>query len=536
MFIGNDARTTMLMGINKVADFVAATMGPGGKAINIKLANNNHITKDGVTVAKHFVVADPAEQVGVDFIYEAANKTVTEAGDGTTTTTVMAREMMLQGHQRLALKKLNTNRVAKRMVHYSNIAIEHIKAQSRSVSLDTEEGQKLLLDVGTISANGDTQMAKMCLEAIKLVGPEPNSITYTRADFDEKDTFVFKSGMHIPSRVGGELLGPFNRRSIRGINDDGMVAVLIVPSTEMEVSLTNIFRGFMDQLSKKGHGILVVCKEPASNLKGYLVADSERFQTAFVSPNLHGNRYVQLCEDLTVLTGAVAIDDAQTRNDETPRILLGYCKSVDISPDGLTVIDPVRKGSPEHETLITKVQAMIPQETNAHAREQLKDRLARITNGVVAVRVTPTADSNVYERIDRYDDCVRAMITSLKTGVVRGGGVAYLSAAYQLLNEQVDPLDQEDKIARDLIEAALVTPFNTITMNAMNYIPKIDGKRLVNETTLTIDVWSGDFINAEENGILDPLGVQVTSIHSAVQATAVFLNTGGMYAGRNSLV
>lgn len=536
MFLDNDARTVLLMGINKVADFVGRTMGPGGKTINIKRGGNNHITKDGVTVAKHFVVQDPAEQVGVDLIIDAAKKTLVEAGDGTTTTTVMARTMMLDGHQRLSLKRLNTNRIIKEMITFSEIAIEAISKQSFKVSLNTEEGIKLLLQVGTISANGDGAMAAMCLEAIKAVGPEPSNISFVEAEFDEMDSIKLNTGMFVPSRVGGEILGPFTRRTLKRVNDAGRVAVIIAPTLDQEVSLTRELDDLLRIIRKHGHGCLIVCKQPASNLKTVIVNETDRNQLAYISPSLHGNKYVQLCEDLITLTGASLVNEDREATNPLPNLYLGYTESVEITKDNMSLVNPDRDGSDEHQDLIIAVETMIKEETNKHNRQMLKERLARLSTGVATIRVTGDGGHDMIERIDRYDDCVRAICTSIKSGVVRGGGAAYLSAAYQLMDQIVDPLDQERKIARDLIEAALVSPFNTITMNALNYIPKINGRKLVDETNLTVDVWSGDFIDAFENGILDPLGVQIAAIRSAVKVTSVFLNTGGMYQGRNEFL
>lgn len=536
MFLDQDARSVLLMGINKVSDFVSRTMGPGGKTINIKRGGNNHITKDGVTVAKHFVVQDPAEQVGVDLIIEAAKKTLVEAGDGTTTTTVMARTMMLDGHQRLSLKRLNTNRIIKEMINFSEIAIEAITKQSIVASLDTEAGAKLLFQVGTISANGDIAMAKMCIEAIKAVGAEPTNITFTEAEFDEVDSMKLNTGMFIPSRVGGEILGPFTRRTLKRLGDIGRVAVLIIPSLDQEVSLTRELHDLMKVVSKQGHGCLVVCKQPATNLKTQIINDTDRHQVAYISPSLHGNKYIQLCEDLITLTGASLINGDRDETNPLPNIYLGYTETVEITKDNMSLVNPDRDGSEEHQKLIVAVEKMIKEDTNKVARQMLKERLARLSTGVATIRVTGDSGHDMIERIDRYDDCVRAICTSIKSGVVRGGGAAYLSAAYQLMEQEVDPLDQERKIARDLIEAALVTPYNVITMNAMNYIPKINGRQLVKETNLTIDVWTGEFIDAIENGILDPLGVQTAAIRSAVKVTSVFLNTGGMYQGRNEFM
>lgn len=532
MYLGNDAKSVLLMGVNKVADFVATTMGPGGKYINIKRGGNNHITKDGVTVAKHFVVENPAEQVGVDFIIHAAKQALHDAGDGTTTTTVMARAMMLDAHQRLALKRLNTQRISREMVEFSELAIQAIVAQSMVASFGQEDSAKLLQQVGTISANGDELMASMSLKAITEVGTEPSNITFQEAEFDETDSISIKRGMIIPSRVGGEILGPYSRRTIKRLSDTGKVAVIIIKSLDREISLTRGLKDLMHVIAKQGHGCLMVCKEPAGNLKTVIANDIDRMQIAYISPSLHGSKYVQLAEDLITLTGATLMNGERSEEDPLPDLFLGYCETVEINKDGMSLINPDREGSPEHEALVKAVEDMIKTETHRNNREMLKERLARLSTGVAVIRVTSQGGNDLYERLDRYDDCVRAICTAAKTGVVRGGGASYLSAAYQLMSEQVDPLDQERKIARDLVETALITPFNTITSNALNYIPKINGRELVEKTNLTIDVWSGDFIDAYVNGILDPLGVQVAAIRAAVKATSVFLNTGGMYQGR----
>lgn len=536
MYLGTDAKTVLLMGINKVADFVATTMGPGGKYITITRGHQNHITKDGVTVAKHFVVPDKAEQVGVDFIINAAKKALYEAGDGTTTTTVMARAMMLDAHQRLALKRLNTQRISKEMLAFSEKAIKAIEAQAIKAIVGTDEGDALLLQVGVIASNGDDQMADMCLKAIKKVGADHTNITFQEAEYDDADSIVFKRGMVIPSRVGGEMLGPYNRRTIKRLSDTGKVAVIVAKTLDNEISLTREFKNMLQAINKHGHGVLLVCKEPADNLKSVFINDSERMQCAYISPTLHGSKYIQMAEDIMILTGATLLNPDRQEDDPLPDLYMGYCESVDITRDGMTLINTDREGSPEHELLVENVKEMIATETHRNNRAMLKERLARLSTGVASIRVTGDGSNDLVERKDRYDDCVRAICTAINTGVVRGGGAAYLSAAYQLLSEEVDPLDQERKIARDLIEAALITPFNTITMNTLNYIPRINGKRLVKETDLTVDVWTGEFISAYEHGILDPLGVQCAAIRAAVKATSVFLNTGGMYAGLNVII
>lgn len=535
MFLDKEARQVLLMGVNKVADFVGATMGPGGRIVNIKVANTNHLTKDGATVAKLFTTPDPAEQVGVDLIYGAAKATLDEAGDGTTTTTVMARAMMFEGHQRLSLKKLNTNRIGKEMVKFSEIAIKHLEEQAVQATLGDLVGDKLLLQVGTISANGDSKMASMCLDAIRTVGPEPASINLIEAEHDETDTVEYTKGLKLPARVGGEMLGPYSRREIKALNDTGSVAVIIAPSLDSGFSLTKDFSNFLKVLASKGHGVLLVCKEPLDNIKTMFTNDAERFQMAYISPNLHGNKYTQLCEDLIVLTGAQKIKESEDIEGQVP-FFIGYTTSVLITKDGMNLIGPAREGSEEQDQLVEKVREMLRTETNDHAREMLKDRIARLTSGVASIRVASSSDSAAIERKDRYDDCIRAICTAAKSGVVRGGGAAYLSAAYRLAEEDVDPLDQERKLARELVETALTTPFNTITMNALNYNPKINGRQLVTETTKTIDVWSGDFIDAFEEGILDPLGVQTAAVRNAVKVTAVFLNTGGMYQSLNKFL
>ena len=258
--------------------------------------------------------------------------------------------------------------------------------------------------------------------------------------------------MILKSRVGGEILGPFSRRRIKGLSDEGKIAVIITKALDREVSLTRDLSDLFASLAKKGHGVLMICKEPATNLKGVIANDGERKQMAFISPSLHGSKFVQLADDVIRLTGATSLNEKRADNDPLPELFLGYCDSVEINRDGMTLIKPDREGSPEHLELIESVKGMIKEETHAVNRVMLKERLARLSSGVAVIRVTGQGGDDILERKDRYDDCVRAICTAVNTGVVRGGGAAYLSAAYQIAGIAIDPLDQERKIARDLIE------------------------------------------------------------------------------------
>lgn len=524
MYYGNSAQAKLLAGVNKVADMVATTMGPGGKTVFYTRGRNPQSTKDGVTVAKYFVLEDKFEQNGVELIIEAARKTVRLVGDGTTTTTVMARAMMLESFQRMQLKKPNPHLIISNLKEFAALAEASIKSQTMPADDDA------LLKAGTISANGDVEIAKLCLDVIKQVGADPANITLKDDEYADKDTFTLTKGMVLKARVDPAVLGPFTYSTISNVKDGGRVAVIIVDMLDTEISYTNHWHALFKQLSDQGHGVLVVGKEFAKNMKTFLIQDRERFQTGFIVPNLHGGKWLQLARDLQIMTKAQEIK----LNDELT-IKVGFCDSIQILPDMMTLINPAGENSPEHLNLITEVQEMVSQESNSGRRQLLKERLARLTKGMAIIKVTGESEIDLLERKDRFDDCLRAICTASETGVVRGGGSSFLDAAYSLLEESVDPLYQERKAAQDILISALVAPYNQITVNSLGYNPRIDGRKLTKHKELTIDAYTGEFINAIEKGIIDPAGVQQQALKSAVNAACIFIATGGMYAGTNEL-
>lgn len=524
MYYGNSAQAKLLAGVNKVADMVATTMGPGGRTVFYTRGRNPQSTKDGVTVAKYFVLDDKFEQNGVELIIEAARKTVRLVGDGTTTTTVMARAMMLESFQRTQLKKPNPHLIISNLKEFATLAEQSIKSQSM------EATDELLLKAGTVSANGDESIAKLCLEVIKEVGADPANVTFKDDEYAENDSYITTKGMVLQSRVDPAILGPFTQSTLTKIGDLGKVAVIIVDKLDTEISFTENWKLLFNNLSKSGHGVLVVGKEFAKNMKTKIVNDRERYQTAFVVPNLHGGKWLQMSRDLSIMTKA---EPMQIEEDLIVKI--GFCDSVHIMPDMMTLVNPAGENSKEHEDLIAEVQDMLSKETHSGKKQLLKERLARLTKGLAIIKVTGESEIDMIERKDRFDDCFRAICTAFDTGVVRGGGASFLDAAHTIIGQNVDPLYQERKSAQDIIVAALISPYNQITNNSLGYNPRIDSKQLVKDKTITVDAFSGNFIDAVEAGVIDPTGVQLQALKSAVNAACIFISTGGMYQGTNEI-
>lgn len=527
MYYNATAQAKLLAGVNKVADMVAMTMGPGGKTVLINRGHEDHFTKDGVTVAKHFVLEDKAEQSGVDMVIEAAQKVVREVGDGTTTTTVMSRAMLIEAFQRTQFHKLNPHLVVKHLKSFASVAKKSIESQSLLSAGKMDDADEVYLNVGTISSNGDVDMAKLCLEVVKEVGPEPTSVTFKENEFAERDTVAYSKGMIIHSRVDSAILGPFTYSQIRPLNDGGKVAVIICDKLNEEISFTDNWRDLLTDLTDKGMGVLVVGSEFAKNMKTRISNSRERFQMGYVSPNLYGGKFRQMARDISILTKAA---DFTFPDGEVVKI--GFTESVTIYKDRMVLNSPLNLDSQEHRDLIKEVDQMINEEHNPMALGLLKERRARLGNGTATIMVSGESEIDVIERKDRFDDCFRAICTAIKTGVVRGGGASFLDATYKVLEERVDPLNSERKAAQDILVAALIAPRNQIMMNSLGYIPRVDGDRFYKDKSLTIDAYSGDLIDAVENGILDPLGVQLSALNAAVNVASIFITTGGIYFGR----
>ncbi|MBW0151782.1 MAG: chaperonin GroEL, partial [Phenylobacterium sp.] len=453
VYFSADARDRMLRGVNTLANAVKVTLGPKGRNVVIeKSFGAPRSTKDGVSVAKEIELADRFENLGAQLIREVASKTNDKAGDGTTTATVLAQAIVVEGLKSVAagmnpmdLKRGIDKAVAK--------VIEEIKATSKKVSANSEIAQ-----VGTISANGDTEVGEMIARAMDKVGNE-GVITVEEAKTAETELDVVE-GMQFDRGY----LSPYFIT-----NADKMEADLEEPLIllyEKKLSTLQPLLPVLEAVVQSGRPLLIIAEDIEGEALATLVVNKLRggLRVAAVKAPGFGDRRKAMLEDIAILTGGQLIsEDLGIKLENVSLDMLGRAKKVTITKDDTTIVD----GSGEKEGIegrISQIKRQIEDTTSDYDKEKLQERLAKLAGGVAVIRVGGSTEVEVKERKDRVDDALNATRAAVEEGIVPGGGVALLKASKILDGFKGDNDDQEAGVA--IVRRALQAPIRQIAENA----------------------------------------------------------------------
>src|SRR5215469_316697 len=508
-----DARDRMLRGVDTLANAVRVTLGPKGRNVVLdKSYGAPRITKDGVTVAKEIELEDKFENMGAQMVREVAQKTNDNAGDGTTTATVLAHAIVREGAKAVAAG-MNPMDLKRGIDTAVQAVIKDIEKRSKKVGSSDEVAQ-----VGTISANGDAYIGKMIAQAMQKVGNE-GVITVEEAKALETDVEIVE-GMQFDRGY----LSPYFIT-----NAEKMIAELEDPYVLLHEKKLSALQGMLPVLEavvQTGKPLLIVAEDIEGEALATLVVNKLRggLKVAAVKAPGFGDRRKAMLEDIATLTGGQLIsEDLGIKLENVTLDMLGKAKKVAITKDDTTIVDGA--GSKEDiDGRIAQIKRQIEDTTSDYDKEKLQERLAKLAGGVAIVRVGGATEVEVKEKKDRVDDALNATRAAVEEGIVAGGGVALLKAAKTLEGLKGDNADQDAGIA--IVRRALQAPIRQIAENAGVEGSIVVGKVLENDSgNFGFDAQTDKYVDMINAGIIDPAKVVRTALQDAASVAGLMITT-----------
>ncbi|MDR3515748.1 MAG: chaperonin GroEL [Azospirillaceae bacterium] len=508
-----DARTRLLRGVDILADAVKVTLGPKGRNVVLeKSFGAPRITKDGVTVAKEIELADKFENLGAQLVREVATKTNDLAGDGTTTATVLAQAIAKEGAKAVAagLNPLDLKRGIDRAVA---AVIADVKARSKKISTNEEVAQ-----IGTISANGDSEIGRIIAEAVQRVGNE-GVITVEEAKSLETELDVVE-GLQFDR---GYLSPYFVTNAEKLVVDLENPYILI---HEKKLSSLQPLLPVLEATVQSSRPLLIIAEDVEGEALATLVVNKLRggLKIAAVKAPGFGDRRKAILEDIAILTnGQLISDDLGIKLENVTLDYLGTAKKVVITKDDTTVVDGAG-GKEAIDSRIAQIKAQIEETTSDYDREKLQERLAKLAGGVAVIRVGGATEVEVKERKDRVDDAVHATRAAIEEGIVPGGGVTLLYAIRAI--GALTPLNNDERVGIDIVRRALQAPARQIAENSGTDGSIIVGKLLEsNDTNYGYDAQKGEFTDLLKAGIIDPTKVVRIALQDAASVAGLLITT-----------
>ncbi|MEH6519874.1 chaperonin GroEL [Sulfitobacter sp.] len=519
---GTDARNSMLRGVNILADAVKVTLGPKGRNVVLdKSFGAPRITKDGVSVAKEIELEDKFENMGAQMVKEVASRTNDEAGDGTTTATVLAQAIVREGMKSVAAGMNPMD--LKRGIDLATLkVVEAIKAASRPVSDSDEVAQ-----VGTISANGEADIGQQIADAMQKVGNE-GVITVEENKGLETETDVVE-GMQFDRGY----LSPYFVT-----NSDKMTVELedaIILLHEKKLSSLQPMVPLLEQVIQSQKPLLIISEDVEGEALATLVVNKLRggLKIAAVKAPGFGDRRKAMLQDLAVLTGGQVIsDDLGMKLESVTMDMLGSAKKVSITKDETTIVEGAGDKA-DIEARVAQIRNQIEETTSDYDKEKLQERVAKLAGGVAVIRVGGMSEVEVKERKDRVDDALNATRAAVQEGIVVGGGVALIQAGKVL--EGLKGANSDQDVGITIIRKALEAPLRQIAENS-----GVDGSVVAGKIRESGDVTFGFNAQTEEYGdmfkfgVIDPAKVVRTALQDAASVAGLLITTEAMVADRPS--
>jgi len=515
---GTDARSKMIAGVDILADAVKVTLGPKGRNVVIdKSFGAPRITKDGVTVAKDIELSDKFENMGAQMVREVASRTNDEAGDGTTTATVLAQSILREGGKAVAAG-LNPMDLKRGIDLAVKDVIAALKKSSKKVSTSAEVAQ-----VGTIAGNNDREVGEMIASAMERVGNE-GVITVEEAkgletELDVVEGMQFDRGYTSPYFV---------------TNADKMTCEMEDPFIlihEKKLSSLQPLLPILEQIVQSTRPLLIIAEDIEGEALATLVVNKLRggMKVAAVKAPGFGDRRKAMLEDLAILTnGQVISEDIGIKLENVTMQMLGTCKKLVITKEETTLVEGAGKKK-DIQARCTQIRAQIEETTSDYDREKLQERLAKLAGGVAVLRVGGATEIEVKERKDRVDDALHATRAAVEEGVVAGGGCALLNATQVLKKLQGDNDDQ--RVGIDIVRRALQAPIRQIAENAGHDGAVVAGKVLENkDKNFGFNAQDGSYVDMIKAGIIDPTKVVRTALQDAASVSGLLITTEAMVA------
>ncbi len=515
-----DARDRMLKGVNTLADAVKVTLGPKGRNVVIdKSFGAPRITKDGVTVAKEIELEDKLENMGAQMVKEVASRTNDEAGDGTTTATVLAQAIVREGLKQVAAG-LNPMDLKRGIDLATSKVVGEIKKMARDVKDSDEVAQ-----VGTISANGEAEIGQQIADAMQKVGNE-GVITVEENKGLETETDVVE-GMQFDRGY----LSPYfvtNADKMTSELEDCMILL-----HEKKLSSLQSMVPLLESVIQSQKPLLIIAEDVEGEALATLVVNKLRggLKIAAVKAPGFGDRRKAMLQDIAILTGGQVIsEDLGMKLESVTMDMLGTAKKVQITKDETTIVDGAGAKA-EIESRVTQIRSQIEETSSDYDREKLQERVAKLAGGVAVIRVGGMTEVEVKERKDRVDDALNATRAAVQEGIIVGGGVALLQAGKALEKLKGGNPDQEAGIA--IVRRAIEAPLRQIAENAGVDGAVVAGKVRENkDTSFGFNAQTEEYGDMFKYGVIDPAKVVRTAMEDAASVAGLLITTEAMVADK----
>ena len=511
VILGSDARTNLVKGIDIQADAVVSTLGPNGR--NVVIANEMgapQSTKDGVTVAKSITLSDPNQELGVQLVKQAAIKTAEKAGDGTTTSTLLAREMIKSG-----LTALNNNENAVQIKRDIDATVKLVVNNLKNNIAEDISGEEQLEQIASISANNDPETGKLIATAIEKVGME--GVVHIEES---------KTGETYLETVEGLQFDRGYKSPYFVTNNNTMTSTLenpLVLIADQKLTQVKELLPILESVSTQARSLLIIAEDIDNEALATLIVNKMRgtMKVCAVKAPDFGDRRKLVLEDIAITTGGVVFSKEKgMKLDKFSWDWFGEARTINIGKEQTTIVDG--KGTVESiETRIEELQQQIDKATTPFEIEKLQERLAKFTGGVAIIHVGGNTETEMREKKDRVDDALHATKAAIEEGIIPGGGTALLYAS--------SGLEIDSTGARIVIEAC-AKPFNQILINAG--FDSVKGQILAdslinsgNDTWTGYDIKNDETVNMKEAGIIDPTKVARTALQNAASVAGTVLLT-----------
>jgi len=517
---GANARERMLRGVDILADAVKVTLGPKGRNVVIdKSFGAPRITKDGVTVAKEIELADKFENMGAQMVREVASKTNDIAGDGTTTATVLAQAIVREGAKSVAagMNPMDLKRGVDKAVAE---VVKYLEANTKKITTSAEVAQ-----VGTLSANGESEIGEMIAKAMEKVGNE-GVITVEEAksiqtELDVVEGMQFDRGYVSPYFI---------------TNAEKMIAELENPYiliNEKKLSSLQPMLPLLEAVVQSGRPLVIVAEDVEGEALATLVVNKLRggLKVAAVKAPGFGDRRKAMLEDIAILTGGQVIsEDLGIKLESVTLNMLGKAKTIRIEKENTTIVDGAGSKD-EIQGRCEQIKAQIEETTSDYDREKLQERLAKLAGGVAVIRVGGSTEVEVKERKDRVDDALHATRAAVEEGIVPGGGVALLRASTKL--GHLKGVNNDEQVGIEIVRRAIQAPLKQIAENAGKDGAVVAGETLRNDSpSFGYDAQKDEYKDLITAGIIDPTKVVRTALQDAASVASLLITTEAMIAER----
>jgi chaperonin GroEL len=512
---GDDSRKKLIDGVNQLADAVVTTLGPNGR--NVVIQSDQGVpqsTKDGVTVAKAIELEDTVENTGAQLVKQAAIRTAEQAGDGTTTSTLLAREIVNAG-SRYSDKGHNIVEIKRGIDKCVKAHVDYIRDISQDISSEDQ-----LRQVATISANNDSEVGELIATAMEKVGRD-GVVTIEESRTGETyletvEGLQFDRGFKSPYFV---------------TNNDSMSAILkdtAILFYNGKITTVKDLLPLLENLSQQAKSLLIVAEDIDGEALATLIVNKMRgiLNVCAVKAPDFGDRRTLLMQDMATLTGGQLVDkDKGMKLDKFDLNWLGECRTVTVTKESTTIVDGA--GTEENiERLCAELQTQIETSTSPFETEKLQERLAKLTGGVAVVHVGGNTETEMRERKDRVDDALQATKAAIEEGIIPGGGLAFLRASHNVgCEKHMDNNDQ--KIGCSIVKSALRKPFKQILNNAgVEDASRIEFSVTAGEKIGTgYNIKTGKFDDFLKSGIIDPTKVARCALENAASIAGTVLLT-----------